>query len=67
MLRCCCVLCTCCRQDVDGKVASYDEHEDSVYGLAWSSCDPWLFASLSYDGRLVVNKVPKNVKYKILI
>jgi hypothetical protein len=38
-----------------------------VYGLAWSCVDPWLFASLSYDGRVVVNKVPKNIKYKILI
>lgn len=38
-----------------------------MYGLAWSSVDPWLFASMSYDGRLMVNRVPKNVKYKILI
>ncbi len=42
--------------DLDGKVRSFDEHEDSVYGLAWSCADPWLFASLSYDGRMVVNK-----------
>lgn len=55
------------RNGSDGKAHSFDEHEDSVYGLAWSSVDPWLFASMSYDGRLVVNKVPKNVKYKILI
>eukprot|EP00879_Flechtneria_rotunda_P012362 GHRR01012909.1.p1 GENE.GHRR01012909.1~~GHRR01012909.1.p1 ORF type:complete len:169 (+),score=48.69 GHRR01012909.1:1059-1565(+) len=55
------------RQDTDGKVHSYDEHDDSVYGLAWSTVDPWVFASMSYDGRLLVNKVPKNVKYKILI
>eukprot|EP00200_Dunaliella_tertiolecta_P001671 CAMPEP_0202340126 /NCGR_PEP_ID=MMETSP1126-20121109/1698_1 /ASSEMBLY_ACC=CAM_ASM_000457 /TAXON_ID=3047 /ORGANISM="Dunaliella tertiolecta, Strain CCMP1320" /LENGTH=354 /DNA_ID=CAMNT_0048930785 /DNA_START=72 /DNA_END=1133 /DNA_ORIENTATION=+ len=49
----------------DGKVHTYDEHEDSVYGLCWSAVDPWLFATLSYDGRLVLNSVPKNVKYKI--
>uniref|UniRef100_A0A383VHU4 EIPR1-like beta-propeller domain-containing protein n=1 Tax=Tetradesmus obliquus TaxID=3088 RepID=A0A383VHU4_TETOB len=54
-------------RDADGKAHTYDEHEDSVYGLAWSASDPWLFASMSYDGRLVVNKVPKNIKYKILI
>jgi len=53
--------------DLDGKAHTFDEHEDSVYGLAWSAADPWLFASLSYDGRVVVNKVPKNVKYKVLI
>eukprot|EP00983_Pelagomonas_calceolata_P111289 1159766-Pelagomonas_calceolata.AAC.1 len=51
----------------DGKVHTYDEHEDSVYGLCWSAVDPWLFATLSYDGRLVLNSVPKNVKYKILV
>lgn len=42
--------------DLDGKAHTYDEHEDSVYGLAWSVADPWLVASLSYDGRVVVNK-----------
>ncbi len=53
--------------DADGRAHVYDDHEDSVYGLAWSVADPWTFASLSYDGRGVVNKVPRNVKYKILI
>jgi WD40 repeat protein len=57
----------CCRQEGDGRVQTYDEHEDSVYGCAWSAHDPWVFASMSYDGRLVVNKVPKSTKYKILI
>ncbi|MCO5612320.1 hypothetical protein L7F22_066585 [Adiantum nelumboides] len=32
---------------------SYNGHEDSVYGIAWSSKEPWIFASLSYDGRVV--------------
>ncbi|KAG1678529.1 hypothetical protein FOA52_014563 [Chlamydomonas sp. UWO 241] len=53
--------------DVDGLAHTYDEHEDSVYGLAWSAVDPWLFASLSYDGRVVLNKVPKAVKYAVLL
>ncbi|GKE17526.1 WD repeat-containing protein DWA2, partial [Tanacetum coccineum] len=30
---------------------SYSDYEDSVYGLSWSSREPWLFALLSYDGR----------------
>lgn len=52
----------------DGRVALFDEeHEDSVYGLAWSAADPWLLASMSYDGRVVVSAVPKGLKYKILI
>ncbi|XP_034243168.1 EARP-interacting protein homolog isoform X2 [Thrips palmi] len=51
----------------DGILATYDQHEDSVYSVEWSVADPWTFASLSYDGRLVINKVPKAVKYKILL
>ncbi|XP_055352650.1 EARP and GARP complex-interacting protein 1-like [Paramacrobiotus metropolitanus] len=51
----------------DGVINVYDEHEDSVYALDWSSADPWTFASLSYDGRLVINRVPRNVKYRILL
>jgi len=50
----------------DGRMTSY-EHEDSVYAVEWSAADPWIFASLSYDGRLVVNKVPKSIKYQILL
>ena len=51
----------------DGVIRRFDEHEDSVYGLAWSICDAWVFASLSYDGRFVVNHVPSAEKYKILL
>lgn len=50
----------------DELIASFEEHEDSVYAAEWSACDPWIFASLSYDGRLVINKVPKNEKFNIL-
>ena len=50
----------------DGVIQCYDDHEDSVYVAEWSSADPWTFASLSYDGRLVVNQVPRNIKFKIL-
>jgi len=51
----------------DGQIASYDEHEDSVYAVEWSAADPWVFASLSFDGRLVINRVPRDIKYKILL
>ncbi|EPQ08449.1 Protein TSSC1 [Myotis brandtii] len=51
----------------DGVIATYEEHEDSVYAVDWSSADPWLFASLSYDGRLVINRVPRALKYHILL
>lgn len=43
------------------------EHEDSVYAAEWASGDPWIFASLSYDGRFVMNRVPRDVKYSILL
>uniref|UniRef100_A0A8C5YEH2 EARP and GARP complex-interacting protein 1 n=1 Tax=Microcebus murinus TaxID=30608 RepID=A0A8C5YEH2_MICMU len=51
----------------DNVIATYEEHEDSVYAVEWSSADPWLFASLSYDGRLVINRVPRALKYHILL
>ncbi|KAI1285906.1 WD repeat-containing protein DWA2 [Halotydeus destructor] len=50
----------------DEVVATFEEHEDSVYAAEWSTADPWIFASLSYDGRLVINKVPKSEKFSIL-
>jgi len=44
----------------DKLIKTYDDHEDSVYSICWSNPDlnPWAFASLSYDGRVVINKVP---------
>lgn len=50
----------------DAVIATFEEHEDSVYAVEWSISDPWIFASLSYDGRLVINKVPKAEKFNIL-
>lgn len=51
----------------DGILATYEEHEDSVYAVEWSTADPWVFVSLSYDGRVVINRVPRAEKYKILL
>ncbi|GMH04658.1 hypothetical protein Nepgr_006498 [Nepenthes gracilis] len=44
-------------QRADQLLNSYGDYEDSVYGLAWSSREPWIFASLSYDGRVVVESI----------
>jgi EARP and GARP complex-interacting protein 1 len=52
---------------VDGLISSFDQHEDSVYCVAWSPSDPWIFASVSFDGRIVVNFVPQDHKYKIIL
>lgn len=43
------------------------EHEDSVYCVEWSPAEPWTFASLSYDGRLLVTRVRRSYKYQILL
>mmetsp|Transcript_56871 Transcript_56871/g.133634 ORF Transcript_56871/g.133634 Transcript_56871/m.133634 type:complete len:358 (-) Transcript_56871:120-1193(-) len=52
---------------VDGLIRRYEEHEDSCYSCTWSNSDPWIFASVSYDGKVVVNRVPSDEKYRILL
>ncbi len=52
---------------VDGLVAKFEQHEESVYSTAWSPADPWIFASVSFDGRFVIHLVPQDHKYKILM
>lgn len=51
----------------DRLISIFDEHEESVYVAEWASNDPWLLASLSYDGRLILNRVPKKEKFQILL
>ncbi|KAJ2779056.1 Protein tssc1 [Coemansia javaensis] len=51
----------------DGLVAQFDDHETSVYATRWSAGDSWIFASLSFGGRMVINAVPQEEKYKILL
>jgi EARP and GARP complex-interacting protein 1 len=52
---------------VDCIVKTYEDHEESVYAVAWSACDAWVFASLDFSGRLAINHVPSTEKYKILL
>jgi WD40 repeat protein len=33
------------------KVKAIDQHEESIYGVAWSPADAWIYCSLSFDGR----------------
>jgi WD40 repeat protein len=51
----------------DVRVKAFDEHEESVYSVAWSACDPFVFISVSYDGRVVLNHVPSTEKYRLLL
>ena len=50
----------------DVLLETFDDHEDSIYCTEWAPNDPWIFASISYDGRLVINRVPKEEKFRIL-
>lgn len=53
---------------LDHHVRSFTDHEDGITALAWSCADAnsWLFASLSYDGRVIVNRVP-DAEVKLLM
>jgi len=51
----------------DGLVRAFEGHDESVYAAVWSAADAWLFATLSLDGRLLVNYVPAAEKYRILL
>lgn len=57
---------TTTEKEGDKLIKRYEGHRDSVYAIAWSS-DAWVFASLSFDGTVVVNNVPQSEKYKILL
>eukprot|EP01104_Vermistella_antarctica_P012213 TRINITY_DN3495_c0_g2_i1.p1 TRINITY_DN3495_c0_g2~~TRINITY_DN3495_c0_g2_i1.p1 ORF type:complete len:388 (-),score=91.05 TRINITY_DN3495_c0_g2_i1:236-1399(-) len=50
----------------DHLIQTFEEHDDSVYAVAWSVADAYLFASLSFDGRVVINFVPQEEKDRIL-
>lgn len=51
----------------DKVVATCDQHEDSVYCVEWSATNSWILASLSYDGRLLLNEVPKDEQLRIIL
>ena len=51
----------------DVKIKEHDCHTDSVYSVAWSPADAWVYCSLSLDGRVYLNHVPAAEKYKLLL
>eukprot|EP00004_Rigifila_ramosa_P023575 TRINITY_DN6637_c0_g1_i1.p1 TRINITY_DN6637_c0_g1~~TRINITY_DN6637_c0_g1_i1.p1 ORF type:complete len:360 (-),score=58.85 TRINITY_DN6637_c0_g1_i1:12-1013(-) len=55
------------KKPVDGLVKKYSEHEESVYSLCWSSASTFIFASMSNDGRVVINHMPQEEIYKVLL
>ncbi|ORC88071.1 WD40 repeat protein [Trypanosoma theileri] len=40
---------------------------DSVVDACWSSSGPWVFAGVSFNGRVIVDEVPKEKKMEILL
>ncbi|KAL0485272.1 hypothetical protein AKO1_011681 [Acrasis kona] len=50
----------------DTLIQSIDEHQESVYSIAWSSCNSWVFGSVSYEGRVLIHQVKHSEKLKIL-
>jgi hypothetical protein len=51
----------------DKLIKNYDEFEDAVTEVIWSAGSPWTFASLSFNGQLILNSVPQDEKYKLLL
>jgi hypothetical protein len=51
----------------DGVLWAIEQHEESVYTACWSAADPWVVASLSYDGRLAISTIPNDEKYKVIL
>ena len=55
------------RLAADQAVRVHSDHCDSVVGLTWSLKNAWVYASLSYSGRLAVSIVPSAEKYRVLL
>ena len=45
----------------------YLEFDETVYSIDWSKINPWIFVGLSYNGMLHINKIPDDLKFKIMI
>ncbi|GMR53530.1 hypothetical protein PMAYCL1PPCAC_23725, partial [Pristionchus mayeri] len=51
---------------MDGLLERIDEHEDTIYACSWSTADPWTFASLSFDGKILISHVKREHKYALM-
>lgn len=45
----------------------YLEFDESVYAVDWSRSEQWVFGGVSYNGHVHINKIPDDVKYKLMI
>merc|ERR1712083_334599 len=37
----------------DALIKRFEDYEDSIYSCCWSAVDAWVFAAVSFDGKLV--------------
>lgn len=51
----------------EDKLIGSFSHDESVYDVAWSASNPWLFSSISFDGQVMFHLVPDKEKYEILL
>eukprot|EP00762_Andalucia_godoyi_P001183 ANDGO_02064.mRNA.2 Protein tssc1 homolog len=51
----------------DALLRKIEEHENAVSSVAWSAHSPWVFVSLSIDGRVLFHNLPQEEKYRILL
>lgn len=56
-----------CRMASDEQVQHWSGgHAESIEGMEWSPNSAWIFASLSYEGKVCIGRVPAKEKYRIL-
>ncbi len=51
----------------DCAIKTHTDHEESVAGVAWSLAGAWVYASISYTGRVALAQVPPAEKYRVLL
>ncbi|EPY32643.1 WD40 repeat protein [Strigomonas culicis] len=44
-----------------------DEFGDSVMDTCWSSSNPWVFAGVSFNGKVIIDTVPNDTKMQVLL
>lgn len=48
-------------------VVDYNEFDETVFSSDWSEKDQWMFAGVSCNGTVHINKIPEDIKFKVLI
>jgi len=43
------------------------EFDESVYSIDWNYLNQWMFVGVSYNGIIHLNKIPDDIKFKIMI